>query len=492
MRRVACGFAVVAVVAIAAGCAPDLTIGETSSGGAGGAGGAGGTTSSDGGSGGTTSAGGGTTTSTTASGGGGAGGGPKSGSIVWADAASVGGDDHATGVAVDSTGAVRVSFDSVFPTGSFVNASWFEASGDPITVLDDVTFLQGGAGVARSSAAAVDSQDKLVIVGGLAGITGYEPSDETYAVSQGGMDCLIAKVGVSFDWARVLGGAGYSECAGVAIGAGDEIFVVGTFSGTVQADGVTLTSAGGEDIFVVRYSPAGTALQAWTFGDAFRQRAHAAGRDASGAIYVLGDDEGEGSQGGGDVLLLKLRPDTGEMTVRRHGSGSVEHGRALWVMPDGGVAMTGSFYGTLNLGGAVLGHEFLNEGRFVAVFDKDGQHVMSRGFYSDDLIDLTSVVVDAAGNTFVGGEFYYAFEVAGEYRRSIGGTDAFVAKVDPGGEVMWIQDIRSAENQGVGAMTLSPNGNLVVAGYTSGAIILGPWTLDAGSGADHFALEMVP
>lgn len=102
----------VAVLASAAGCAPDLTIGGSSSGGAGG-GSAGG-----GGIGGATSdGGGGTTTPGTTTGGGaggsGGGGGPESGSLVWADSVPVGGDDFATGVVVDSKGLVRTSFDSV-------------------------------------------------------------------------------------------------------------------------------------------------------------------------------------------------------------------------------------------------------------------------------------------------------------------------------------------------------------------------------------------
>ncbi len=481
----------VAVLASAAGCAPDLTIGGSSSGGAGGE------SAGGGGTGGTTSDGGGgtTTVATTTSGGGsgGGGGGPESGSVVWADAAAVTGDDFPSGVVVDSKGLVRTSFDSVTLTESTVSAGLFEYTEEPPSVADGVTFLFGGLGVSTSRAVAVDSQDLIVIVGSLSGTTDDDIEADTYAESQGGMDCLIAKAGLSFSWARALGGEGYSECAGVVIDDADDIFVVGTFSGNMEADQVKLTSEGGEDIFVARYSPFGTLMEAWTYGDTFRQRARAAGRDASGAIYVLGDDEGEGTAGGSDVLLLKLDPATGEQTVRRFGTAADEHGRALRVQPDGGVAMTGTFYGTLDLGGGLLGHELFAEARFVAVFDASGEHVMSRGFYTNDTLDLASVVTDAAGNTFVGGTFYYGFEVAGETYSSEGGTtDGFVVKLDPGGEVVWVQEIESADNEGVGAMTLAPNGHLIVAGYTDGTLDYGPWTLDGSADVNHFTLEMVP
>ena len=477
----------VAVLASAAGCAPDLTIGGSSSGGAGG-GSAGG-----GGIGGATSDGGGGTTTPATTTGGGAGGGAESGSVVWADALLVTDDDFPTGVVVDSKGLVRTSFDSVSLTASIVCAGLFEHIAEPPSVVDDVAFLLDGLGVSTSRAMAVDSQDFLVIAGALNGTTDDEVGSDTYAESQGGMDCLIAKAGLSFSWARALGGEGYSECVGVVIDDQDDIFVVGTFSGDMEADQVKLTSEGGEDIFVAKYSPFGTLLDAWTYGDTFRQRARAAGRDASGVIYVLGDDEGEGVAGGSDVLLLKLDPATGEQTVRRFGTASDEHARALQVQPDGGVAMTGTFYGTLDLGGGVLGHDSFSEARFVARFDARGEHVMSRGFYTSNTLDVASVVTDGAGNTFVGGTFYYAFDLAGETYWSEGGTtDGFVAKLGPGGDVLWVEEIESAQNEGIGAMTLAPNGHLIVTGYTGGTLIYGPWTLNGSSDVNHFVLEMVP
>lgn len=491
------GGGVVAVV-LAAGCAPDLAIGATtgeSSGGGGGGGassmvGGGGAGGADGGGGS-----GGTSGTTTGGGGtGGSGGGPASGTVRWAERIPVAGSQVGTGIAVDSQGRARTSFDTVTDGASLVSAGVFTFVDEPGGgyVEENTTFLQGD-GPHSSRAVAIDPSDNVVVVGALFGTTEDDVNDPMFAVSAGGSDCLVVKGKLGLTWARALGGTGFSECVGVVIGASAEIFVAGTFSGAMDAEGMPVTSEGGEDVFVARYSTNGALLETWTYGDEYRQSARAAGRDAAGNVYVLAEEEGEGINGGADIVLLKLDPSTGTMTPRHFPNPGYERAMALWVGPDGSFAMAGGFNGSVDLGGEVLGHDTLNERRFVARFDANGGHLMSRGLFSDDTLEVPGLVVDAEGNTFVGGTFNYTFELDGESHSSGGGsTDAFVVKLGPAGDVVWLRELKGPLADGIGAMALTPGGNLAVAGHTAELSDLDGWSIYASDEGDHFALEMVP
>ncbi len=450
-------------------------------GGAGGADGGGG----NGGTSGTTAGGGGT---------GGNGGGPPGGTVRWAQRIPVVGSQVGTGIAVDSLGRVRTSFDSVINEATLVSAGVFTFVDDPGVdhVDEDTTFLQGD-GPHSSRAMAIDASDNVVTVGALFGTTEDDVDDPMYAASAGGSDCLVVKGKLAFTWARALGGTGFSECVGVVIGADAEIFVAGTFSGAMDADGVPVTGGGGEDVFVALYSPNGALLETWTYGNEYRQSARAAGRDAAGNVYVLAEEEGPGINGGADIVLLKLNPSTGVVNPRHFKNPGHERALALWVGPDGSFAMAGASNGSVDLGGEVLGHETLDERRFVARFDASGEHRMSRGLFSDDTLEVPALVVDGEGNTFVGGTFNYAFELDGESHSSGGGaTDAFVVKLGPAGDVVWLRELKGPLNDGIGAMAFTPGGNLAVAGHTAELRDLDGWSIYASDEADHFALEMVP
>ena len=85
-----------------------------------------------------------------------------------------------------------------------------------------------------------------------------------------------------------------------------------------------------------------------------------------------------------------------------------------------------------------------------------------------------AVAVDIQGNFYVGGEFtgQVDFDPGPGTRRlgSSGGTDGFLMKLKPDGQVIWTNALGSTGDDRINALTVDLAGNVVVAGSFSGTV----------------------
>jgi len=96
-------------------------------------------------------------------------------------------------------------------------------------------------------------------------------------------------------------------------------------------------------------------------------------------------------------------------------------------------------------------------------------------FGSNDLDIAIGVGTDMAGNVVVAG--YTAGAILGQ--ASAGYFDAFVRKLDPDGNELWTRQFGSGANDSAYSVATDASGNIVVAGYVDGAL---PGQSGAGSG----------
>ena len=154
------------------------------------------------------------------------------------------------------------------------------------------------------------------------------------------------------------------EVTGVAADPSGNVFVGGSFSGTLTAGPTTLTSAGLGDLFVARLDPAGTAVWALRAGDATDQlgAVHLA-TDPTGNVLVAGTvqgsiDLGGGGQltsvGGNDIFLAKLDSAGYHVWSLRLGDPAAQQLNAVAVGGATTAAIAGSFAGAPDFGGTVL------------------------------------------------------------------------------------------------------------------------------------------
>jgi hypothetical protein len=146
---------------------------------------------------------------------------------------------------------------------------------------------------------------------------------------------------------------------------GGNVLVTGSFQGAVDFGGGPLTSAGSTDIFVAKHSGTdGTHLWARRFGGASFDGASGVAVDGAGNVLVTGSFQGTVNLGGGpltsagstDIFVAKHSGTDGTHLWARRFGGTSSDGGVPDVAVDGAgnVLVTGSFQGTVDFGGGPL------------------------------------------------------------------------------------------------------------------------------------------
>jgi len=148
-----------------------------------------------------------------------------------------------------------------------------------------------------------------------------------------------------------------------------------------------------------------------------------------------------------------------------------EYGNALTTDNAGNIYMTGeTFSPSLNFGnGIILSAPGLtgtgNCEFFLTKFDLFGNAIWSkRG--GGSLTDRGyGVVIDNSGNLVVAGHYYGTATFDTVTRTSAGNLDAFIAKYDTSGNLLWFREGRDVAQSSVRGLAYDNNGNTVITGY---------------------------
>ncbi len=89
-------------------------------------------------------------------------------------------------------------------------------------------------------------------------------------------------------WVKSFGGAFADNVTDMKTDKNGNMYICGYFSGTVNLDNVTLTSAGDKDVFVAKLNSSGGVIWAKQGGGVYADQATALDIDASGNVYVCG------------------------------------------------------------------------------------------------------------------------------------------------------------------------------------------------------------
>lgn len=104
---------------------------------------------------------------------------------------------------------------------------------------------------------------------------------------------LAAQNTPAFNWVGLGDGNSNANQANCTVAATNSVYTIGTFSGSITFGGTTMTSAGGSDIYVVRYSLTGTFQALTTIGGAGNDDGRAlAVFESTGNLIVAGSLNG--------------------------------------------------------------------------------------------------------------------------------------------------------------------------------------------------------
>jgi hypothetical protein len=309
---------------------------------------------------------------------------------------------------------------------------------------------QGLRSFSRATATATDASGNVYLAGNF-----YNPISmggitlTTY--SDGGFIAKWSPASHSFVWIKETGTISNIKVTGLAV-AGSNVYMAGTFGGSLTIGSTTLTSAGSYDSYVAKLNDAGsTASFEWA------QRVGGIGTDSiqalavrGSSVYVGGSFDGPSctlgsltlgntSPGSNDGFVAKLS-DTGSTAsfdwAQQVGGASNDAIRALAVSGSS-VYAAGSFAGpAISFGSSSLSNAApaTSEG-FVTKLNDAGSSssfVWAQGLGGPGIDNATALAV-AGTNVYVAGTFERNASFGSASLSSAGMGDAFVAKLSDAG-----------------------------------------------------------
>ncbi|MCP4440862.1 MAG: T9SS type A sorting domain-containing protein [Aureispira sp.] len=349
----------------------------------------------------------------------------------------------------------------------------------------------GGSQYDYGNGQIIDASDNIYSTGSFNGTVDFDPNTGVHNLTSAlGDDAFISKLDANGNliWAKNLGTG--SDSKGIDISQDNEgnIYVLGSFKGTgdfnPNSNETNLTSTGTRpDLFITKLDTSGTLVWAKKIGSNLTDYANAIALDTSGGVYITGRYSG----------TIDLNPNSGVDTVSN--SGTYGHFIAKWdkngnfiwgqnvgqnlsgeeikisVALSGDIYIASSFWGTADFDPSTNTTNLTAAGYydiFIYKLNTNGNFVWAKSFGGGDLEIISDISTDASGNIYATGRFWGTtdFDPSSSIHNltSMGGSDAFIAKLDINGNFLWVKRIGSTSDEREGAITVDPFNNVYVIG----------------------------
>ncbi len=297
----------------------------------------------------------------------------------------------------------------------------------------------GGQFSDYASAIATDNTGNVFITGGFSDVATFATNvtvtaagfDDAFAAAYNTVGALI--------WVRQAGGTEYDFGTAIKTDPAGNVYVSGVFDGTGVFGTFTITTSGFDDIFLLKYDNIGTLAWAKRAGGANYDSPNAMAVDNTGSIYLTGsfigtaffDSQPISSAGNDDMFVVKYNANGNIVWMQSGGGGDFDGGYGIAFDNNGKLYVCGGFSGTATFNAnSVTSVSGLLEDIFIARYDLTGNidWVKRAGGANSDL--AYGMVCDAAGNAYVTGNFYNNINF-GNPLVSNGSSDFFLAKFNP-------------------------------------------------------------
>ena len=219
----------------------------------------------------------------------------------------------------------------------------------------------------------------------------------------------------SWAWGSSIGKSENDYGADIAVDALGNVYVTGFFESSTLTVGTTkLRNAGGKDLFVVKYDSDGQVVWARSIGGGGEEGGWSIAVDASGNVYVTGFFESSTltiggttlrNAGGKDILLVKYNPGGQVVWAKSVGRGGDEKGYRLALDASGNVYVTGDFNSSaLHFASNILKNAGGTD-LFVVKYNPDGEVLWAQSAGGKATDHSTGIAVDSIGNVYVTGVF---------------------------------------------------------------------------------------
>ncbi len=264
------------------------------------------------------------------------------GNLIWAKDIAGSGESSAQNIFIDAAGFIYVT-GNFFGTADFnTGAGVFNLTGvsakDAFYTKYNSTgdFIWaasvGSSGDQTGQSIIADKNGNVYATGYFGGTVDFNPGSGVFnlASSNGFFNAYLLKLNKNgaFVWANNIGGNQDDIGFSLALDTAQNVYAAGYFNGTASfSSNLSLTSAGGTDIFIAVYKSSGNLLTAMREGGATDDWANSIAIDAKGFIYLTGYYTGTTqfningtattltSAGNADVYFLKAKRNSLQTSV---------------------------------------------------------------------------------------------------------------------------------------------------------------------------------
>ncbi len=272
--------------------------------------------------------------------------------------------DYGYGITSDSSGNVYVTG----RTGGGLDGNTNAGGRDLFVVKYNSSGVKqwtqqfGSSGGESGSSITSDSSGNLYV-------TGYTTGDLDGNTIAGILDLFVVKYNSSGvkQWTQQLGTSSSDEGRGITSDSSGNIYVTGDTGGGLDGN----THAGSADLFVVKYSSSG--VKQWTqqLGTSGQDYGYGITSDSSSNLYVTGYTtgglDGNTSAGNDDLFVVKYNSSGVKQWTRQLGTSTSDYGYGITSDSSGNVYVTGYTSGGLDGNTSAGGVDF-----FIVKYDTNG------------------------------------------------------------------------------------------------------------------------
>jgi len=435
---------------------------------------------------------------------------------------------NANGIAVDSGGNAyvtgSVSFGSFTTTGAFQtslngqsNALVTKLNADGSAVIYS-TYIGGGASDGGTGIA-VDSAGSAYVVGTTTS-TNFPTTSGAFQTSLNGSgNAFVTKLnatGSALVYSTYIGGSSSDGGTGVAVDSAGSAYIAGSTTSTnfpTTSGAFQPSLSGGEDVFVSKLNPAGSALVYSSFlGGTAQDTAGAIAVDSSGSAYVTGftfSDDFPTTSGAFQTTFQTTAPNENGFVTKVNGTGTAlvystylggdYSEQALGIAVDSaGSAYVAGFTESANFPttpGAFQTTLAGTDNGFVTKLNPNGSGLIYSTYLGGNGVDQAfALAVDSTGSAHVTGQASSSNfpTTSGAFQTTIGGApDAFEAQLSADGSTLLYSTYLGGGGYDIGlAIAVDSVGSAYLTGFASAGFPTTPGAVQASGTSGPFVAKV--
>ncbi len=310
----------------------------------------------------------------------------------------------------------------------------------------------------------------------------------TTLINAGNTNQFIAKYDANGNmlWAKSVGGTSVITALSVCVDASGNVFLTGDFTSPITFGSNTLSNPGSADVYIAKYDTNGNVLWAKSAGGIGDDFGRSLSTDSSGNVFLTGTYASSTITFGSTTLtnaanisnnsfitnIFLVKYDTnGNVLWAKSSIGTHEDQGSISVDGGGNVILTGTYSSPMitldtitliNVDSSGSNYEV-----FIAKYNATGNVLWAKSAGGTSSGESNSARTDAVGNVFVAGTFggsNITFGSTTLINAGSVGSDAFIAKYDPSGNVLWAKSAGGTDTDRGSSVSADACGNVFFTG----------------------------